>query len=467
MHANKQALSRISPLVDAALVYIFTRYSTDITKLLAPILGWPNIEDVSILQTTPFICGAAIAAIPLMLMFVGFYRGNNLQRTRVALKQLSIVCAYIFTALAIYLTLHPHSQATNHAITINMIGIPIAILLRYYSFKLLLTRTALASCYLRHVLLVGNDDDVKKGWAKLPTYWTRTMENPIRHIPGQTSNEELREKIILQNPDLAIFFGGMDTQLQQLPVIQTCRELGINLYFPISSSPLNQTHTRVEAIGNHHMLIVSNFPDNSWAPFIKSCSDRIIALLLLICSSPLWLIAAIIIKRNDPSGSIFYSQERSGLYGKPFKMWKFRSMDMDADKRLNEIKATHGNDINGPIFKLDNDPRIFAGGNFLRKYSIDELPQMLNILMGDMSIVGPRPLPIYETAEFPELSDRLRLSVKPGLTCYWQIEDRSDAKDFKTLVEKDIKYINNWSLWLDFTLIIRTIPAVLLAKGAK
>ena len=143
-------------------------------------------------------------------------------------------------------------------------------------------------------------------------------------------------------------------------------------------------------------------------------------------------------------------------------------MYSDADQRLEEVKAQYGNEMDGPIFKLTNDPRIFRFGHFIRKTSIDELPQLINILCGDMSVVGPRPLPTYETDEFPDIAHRRRLSVKPGLTCYWQIEDRSDSEEsYRNMITKDLKYIDNWSLWVDIKLILRTIPAVLMSKGAK
>ena len=138
-----------------------------------------------------------------------------------------------------------------------------------------------------------------------------------------------------------------------------------------------------------------------------------------------------------------------------------------SDEFLEEVKAKYGNEMNGPIFKLTNDPRIFKFGHFIRKTSIDELPQLLNVLVGDMSIVGPRPLPVYETEAFPRIEHRRRLSVKPGLTCFWQIEDRSDNSDFDNMIAKDLRYIDEWSLWLDFKLFFRTIPAVLFGKGAK
>lgn len=138
-----------------------------------------------------------------------------------------------------------------------------------------------------------------------------------------------------------------------------------------------------------------------------------------------------------------------------------------ADKRLDEVKAKYGNDMDGPIFKLEHDPRIFSFGRFLRKFSIDELPQLINVLKGEMSLVGPRPLPVYETEAFTSDAHRRRLSVLPGVTGYWQIAGRSNIREFEKLVELDMKYIDNWSLWLDIKLLLKTVPAVLFARGAK
>lgn len=199
---------------------------------------------------------------------------------------------------------------------------------------------------------------------------------------------------------------------------------------------------------------------------MKFAFDRFAALMLILLSSPLWIIVAIGIRMAD-KGPVFYQQSRSGLYGKHFGMWKFRTMYTDAEKRLDEVKAMYGNDMDGPIFKLHNDPRIFKFGRFLRKFSIDELPQLINVLLGDMSMVGPRPLPVYETEAFEKIDHRKRLCVLPGLTCYWQIEGRSNITEFDELIALDDKYIDNFSFWLDIKLILRTVPAVLLARGAK
>jgi len=140
-------------------------------------------------------------------------------------------------------------------------------------------------------------------------------------------------------------------------------------------------------------------------------------------------------------------------------------MVVDAEKKLAQLE--HLNEVSGPVFKIKSDPRITPIGKFLRKTSIDELPQLFNVLKGDMSLVGPRPLPVDEVKRFNDFAHRRRLSVKPGLTCLWQISGRNDVKDFKDWVRLDLEYIDNWSLWLDFKILCRTIPVVLTGAGAK
>ncbi len=148
-------------------------------------------------------------------------------------------------------------------------------------------------------------------------------------------------------------------------------------------------------------------------------------------------------------------------------MWKFRTMVLDAEAQLDELKDEMGNEMSGPVFKLKNDPRVFPFARFLRKWSIDEFPQMLNVIAGDMSLVGPRPLPIYEVSKFEKSEHRRRLSVKPGITCIWQVKGRNTITEWEDWVKLDLQYIDNWSLLLDIKLLIQTIPAVLFTKGAK
>jgi lipopolysaccharide/colanic/teichoic acid biosynthesis glycosyltransferase len=146
-------------------------------------------------------------------------------------------------------------------------------------------------------------------------------------------------------------------------------------------------------------------------------------------------------------------------------MLKFRSMVSNAEQRKHEIERL--NEMSGPVFKVSNDPRVTRIGRFLRKWSLDEWPQMINVLRGEMSLVGPRPLPVDEVKRFDDVAHRRRLSVKPGLTCLWQVMGRNQISDFKEWVRLDLQYIDNWSFWLDLKILARTIPAVFRGTGAK
>lgn len=185
----------------------------------------------------------------------------------------------------------------------------------------------------------------------------------------------------------------------------------------------------------------------------KRIIDIIGSLAGLIFLSPLFLIVAILIKLEDPKGKVFFSQERNGKYPGTFKMYKFRSMVHNAEELLEKLKDQ--NEQTGPVFKMKEDPRITRVGKFIRKTSIDELPQLFNVLRGDMSLVGPRP-PIPREVEQYTTYQMQRLGVKPGLTCLWQVGGRNSV-DFDGWVELDIEYIKSRSLWLDIKLIIKTV----------
>jgi exopolysaccharide biosynthesis polyprenyl glycosylphosphotransferase len=193
----------------------------------------------------------------------------------------------------------------------------------------------------------------------------------------------------------------------------------------------------------------------------KRLFDIVVAMLLLAATSPLFLILAVMVKLDSP-GPIFYLSRRYGRRGELFNMYKFRSMVENADDLIKELRKH--NEVGGPIFKMKRDPRVTRMGTFLRKYSLDELPQIINVIRGDMSLVGPRPLPI-EQVEREDFRQLKRLDVRPGITGLWQIRGRSDVS-FQRLVRWDIWYINNWSFWLDLHILWQTIPVVLKGRGA-
>ena len=195
---------------------------------------------------------------------------------------------------------------------------------------------------------------------------------------------------------------------------------------------------------------------------VKSLFDVVASTIAVVLLSPVFLLIAICIKVDDPAGPVFYSQTRVGKDGRQFKMFKFRSMVTNADELLAKLKAQ--NEIDGAMFKMKNDPRITKVGRIIRKYSLDELPQLINVIGGSMSIVGPRP-PLVSEVEQYTAYDKQRLMVKPGATGMWQVGGRNDV-DFAEMVELDLTYIQERSIWLDLKIMFETVKVMIVPNGA-
>jgi exopolysaccharide biosynthesis polyprenyl glycosylphosphotransferase len=200
-----------------------------------------------------------------------------------------------------------------------------------------------------------------------------------------------------------------------------------------------------------------------WAIYLKRAFDVTVASLLLLSLAPLLLLLALLIKICSPKGPVFFVQTRVGYNRRHFKMLKFRTMVPNAERLQPFLE--HLNEAQGPVFKIKNDPRITPIGRILRKTSLDELPQLFNVIKGDMSLVGPRPLPLRDVEKFEEAWLKRRFSVKPGMTCLWQIGERSNTT-FNTWIAQDLAYIDNWSFYLDLKILCKTIPAVIRGLGA-
>jgi exopolysaccharide biosynthesis polyprenyl glycosylphosphotransferase len=209
------------------------------------------------------------------------------------------------------------------------------------------------------------------------------------------------------------------------------------------------------------MLAFTRAPTDEVALLLKRAFDLISSATAVLLLSPAFLATAIAVKLDSP-GPVFFRQTRVGKNGRPFKMLKFRSMRIDAEARLESLRAL--NEASGPVFKMRNDPRVTRVGRFIRRTSLDELPQFLNVLTGEMSIVGPRPPVPAEVSKYHRWQRR-RLSVKPGITCTWQVSGRSNIS-FDQWMKLDLEYIDTWSLWQDIQICLRTVPAVLLSRGA-
>jgi exopolysaccharide biosynthesis polyprenyl glycosylphosphotransferase len=409
----------------------------------------------------------AVPFTPLILERFGFYerlRQKALRNSIVQLIQALLTIILIIGVISIFAKLMDPRRL--------ILGIGLI-----FVFILILTRDRLTRLWLRskdrdegsreRVVIAGTgqemqglldelDPEVTSDWKIVGKFDLSCR--PVEELFGLLKRESVAR----------VLFVAKHTEFEKVAAaVEACELQGVEAWISASFIRTQIARPVFDSVGNKPMLVLRSTPELSWELMFKEVFDRVFAALVILLSSPFWIFAYVGIRISSPGAPVFFSQMRAGRYGKPFRMWKFRTMVANAEELLQKIKDEHGNQMDGPVFKLDHDPRIFPFGSLLRKLSIDELPQLLNVVLGDMSLVGPRPLPLYEVEAFCEISHRRRLSVKPGITCEWQAGGRNKITSFEQWVEMDLKYIDNWSLWLDFRILLLTIPAVLFAKGAK
>lgn len=250
---------------------------------------------------------------------------------------------------------------------------------------------------------------------------------------------------------------------QSLQILTACEEQGVKIRFLPVFLDSKFARARTEKFDGQFMITLSPNGMAGWRITVKRMVDITASLSGLFILLPVFIIVACAIKLTSP-GPVFFIQDRIGLNKRRFKLFKFRTMVRDAEQILPELE--NFNEVTGPVFKIRNDPRITVIGKFLRKTSCDELPQLINVLKGDMSLVGPRPLPVRDFEQFDQDWHRRRFSVKPGITCLWQVLGRSSIQ-FDQWMALDMKYIDQWSLKLDFLILVKTIPAVFKGNGAS
>ena len=244
--------------------------------------------------------------------------------------------------------------------------------------------------------------------------------------------------------------------------VNTLNQLGIQTIILANLFDIPSGNANLTKLDGIPLLSFSSISYGEWDHLAKIITDYVGGILLLIILSPLFLLTILAIKLTS-TGPVLFKQTRIGLFGRRFQMYKFRSMVNNAEEQIKDLEYL--NEMSGPIFKIKKDPRIIPLGRFLRRTSIDELPQLINVLKGEMSLVGPRP-PLPDEVNKYELWQRKRLSVKPGLTCLWQINGRNKI-DFEKWMELDIRYVDNWSFGMDLKILFKTIPVVLLGIGAE
>ena len=249
---------------------------------------------------------------------------------------------------------------------------------------------------------------------------------------------------------------------QAARIVALCKEQGIIIRLLSDMFNINLGRSEVDRLEDDSVVTVATGAMEGLPVLVKRVLDFCLSSILIIILSPLFLVIGLIIKLTSP-GPVFFIQDRIGLNKRRFRLYKFRTMLQDAEEKLAELEDL--NEASGPVFKIKDDPRVTPIGKFLRKTSVDELPQLINVLKGDMSLVGPRPLPVRDYEGFDEDWHRRRFSVRPGITCLWQINGRSNTS-FEKWMQLDMEYIDNWSLGLDFKILFKTIPAVIRGSGA-
>jgi exopolysaccharide biosynthesis polyprenyl glycosylphosphotransferase len=453
-------------LTDALLVWLAFWFGWEMRDIVRLAIGM-EIESVEARESINWVLYIAVPFTPLVLERFGFYdhlRMKTTGRAIVQLMQALVVIALMIGMFAIFAKL---MDTRRLVLGIGFLLVFLLLLARDRISTHRLKRGSMLESAKERVVIAGSGNETHELLAELDSEITDGW-NIVEHFDlGKRSVDDLFA--LLKNQSVArVIFAAKETGFDKVArAVEACELQGVEAWISASFIRTQIARPVFDAVGNKPMLVLRSTPELSWELLCKDAIDRVGAILAILVSSPFWLIAMVGIRLKSPGAPMFFSQMRAGRYGQPFRMWKFRTMVANAEELLEKIKEEHGNQMEGPVFKLDQDPRIFPFGAWLRKLSIDELPQLINVVKGEMSLVGPRPLPLYEVEAFCEISHRRRLSVKPGITCEWQAGGRNKITSFEEWVKMDLNYIDNWSLWLDFTILLRTIPAVLFGKGAK
>lgn len=463
---RKEAFSiQLLQLLDAGLVWFAFWLASSLHGPIRGIID-PGETGAMSLKQMSWVLYIVVPFTPLALEFFQFYRRP---RTKTALQAVSqLFKSLLFMALAIGMMVVFGKNDGGSRLILGFGGIlTFAILYaRDRAFHAYLRRQELRDYARERIIIAGSDEEIDAFLADVDEEVSRLWKIVARFDLSERPVEDLYGLLKQKSVERVIFIA-RDTEFGKVAEgVEACELQGVEAWIMASFIRTQIARPTFDVVGKKPMLVLRSTPELSWELACKAVLDRVGAFLLIVITSPLWILAMIGIKLSSP-GPVFFRQRRAGRYGKPFRMWKFRTMVEDAEAQLAKVKEEHGNHMEGPVFKLDRDPRVFAFGAFLRRKSIDELPQLLNVLRGHMSLVGPRPLPIYEVDAFEKSEHRRRLSVKPGITCEWQAGGRNTITSFEQWVEMDLRYIDNWSLWLDIKILIRTVPAVLLGRGAN
>lgn len=424
------------------------------------------------------ILGLYLASTPLWLIILYLIKMTEIPRTkRYRILFLEYLQPAILFAILLSLThfIFNTSELTYlFLLTVNITGLFLLFAVRLFEY-IVFKHYRSKGYNFRNIVIVADESAYdfinslisKKEWGyRVFAIFTESelmkqkWEEKIIMLPGDYIKvlDDLMEKDLI---DEVIYFKEKVKSQEIRKVISSCEELGVTFRLHTDQDVKSINNGLKTSFANEYFLTFTNVPFNSISLALKRFFDIIISLTMLIILSPFLLLLSALI-RLDSRGPVIFKQERVGLRGRKFKLYKFRTMVQNAEELRKEIEGQ--NEVDGPVFKIENDPRITRVGRFMRKTGFDEFPQLLNILKGEMSLIGPRPPIPSETKQYERWQLR-RLSVKPGLSCIWQIKPDRNNIQFKKWMELDLAYIDNWSLTLDFLILLMTFRTVVRKTG--
>ena len=466
LRRTRQIRTQIHQLVDACVfaASFWIAYSLRGDPAVISLLKLPVIPDTALdSEKLIWLYAALIPAAPLILESQGFYSRPPLGTRLATIWPLFKGC--LITTIGLVLAMYALHFLTPRVMMVFFGIISFSLVYAKEELVLWVSHSRLAQAQSkRRFILVGTEREIVRMRKDLQHHTSEGVEITAELNLIETPVQQI-VSLLHDHSIYGVILSAKHTNFEQVEyVIRACELEGVEVWLIADFFSTQISRTSLDDLLGRPLLIFRTAPEAGWQGLGKQLLDFFGAFILLVVLSPLFLIIAAAIKLTMP-GPVFFRQQRSGLSGAPFTLFKFRTMVTNAEQFKHELEAM--NEMTGPVFKVTNDPRVTHTGKILRKYSLDELPQLWNVLCGEMSLVGPRPLPVDEVKRFQNLAHRRRLSVKPGLTCLWQISGRNQISDFKEWVRLDLEYIDNWSLWLDLKILMLTIPVVVRGTGAK
>lgn len=465
-------MAQLADALTTLLSFVTAYYLWLLLRWQAP--GWPMGAEISVDTSFFFIMAASTVIWVIILNHLGAY---SYQRFTSYATEMKIICQTVLSGslflIGMLFTLRPGYVPRTLVIffiIVNFCALTLEKLLLFFIAGFIRERGK----NRKTVLVVGTGDQTRRFVATIQRHFHWGLDIVgFLDVAGRNVGREIFGKKILgtiqdilpvlhRHPVDEVVISVSTRRLGEVrEVLEVCEREGVQVRIVSDFWGKIAKRFRAEVIYGLPIISISYIPGNQAGLAVKRGMDVVISLLALIMLAPFLLIMAAAIKISSP-GPVFYEWNVVGFNKKPFKSWKFRTMVVGADASKKDLENL--NEMKGPVFKIKNDPRITPVGRFLRKYSLDELPQLWSVLKGDMSLVGPRPAGPHELARY-ESWQRRKLSIKPGLTCLWQVNGRNEVNRFDDWVKMDLIYIDNWSLSLDMKILGKTFLTVLQGTG--